>query len=322
MFCGYVAAPAKPQRGKRKKSDLPSAAPPAKASFRSTECLLLSLLRQGTCDETESPMSGVLQSRLAALKGGDGQLGGSRSSLGTAGPRPRSCSLETILDDSAPLTRQRLFQSSESLASSRSQEDGPALSAAQTGLTAASRVISQAAAGGVAASRRRWQRPRSAGSCLDIVVETREEDSSESKWQCRASSCLNVNAPEQFPPSSASRRLPSTSSSFSFSSYHPPLPSATAHKAQGPQPAAGPRAASSTSNLRTLAAPAVVRRCLSSLDVSKPPRPLPLLRAPPASSSQPPQTKPENSKSLSPSPVSACPSTSNHTNAASPRPPC
>ncbi len=64
-------------------------------------------------------LGGKLQSRLAALKGGiartgDGQLGGSCMTLSTVGstrPRARSCSLETILDDSAPLTRQQLFLS-------------------------------------------------------------------------------------------------------------------------------------------------------------------------------------------------------------------
>uniref|UniRef100_A0A3P8TGV2 DEP domain containing 1a n=1 Tax=Amphiprion percula TaxID=161767 RepID=A0A3P8TGV2_AMPPE len=183
VFCGYVAAPTTHQLGKRKKSDLPSVPPPAKSSFRSTECLLLSLLRQGTCDEAESPMTevlgGKLQSRLAALKGGsagDGQIGGSCMSLSTAvsvRPQTRSCSLENVLDDSAPLTRQPLFSSSDSL-----------------------------------------------------------------------TSCAYSNRTQA---------------------------------ATGPS---GPRPASSTSNLWTLPAPAVVRRCLSSLDVSKPPRPVSLFKPP------------------------------------------
>uniref|UniRef100_A0A3Q4IBM3 DEP domain containing 1a n=1 Tax=Neolamprologus brichardi TaxID=32507 RepID=A0A3Q4IBM3_NEOBR len=247
VFCGYVAAPSMRQHLKRKKSDLPAVPPPAKSSFRSTECLLLSLLRQGTCDETESPMSevigGKLQSRLAALKGGggadadDGPLGGSCISLSTVVPtRPqtRSCSLETILDDSAPLTRQQLFQSSDSLASwacsSRSQDDSSSITTPHT-----------------------------------------------------PASCLSVNSPSSQCQASSASHPPSLSSCHPFSSSFRPFPSSfssAATKAQGSNAATGPRPASSTSNLWTLPAPAAVRRCLSSLEVSHLSQPVSLLKAP------------------------------------------
>ncbi|XP_042340114.1 DEP domain-containing protein 1A isoform X1 [Plectropomus leopardus] len=322
VFCGYVTAPTTHQRGKRKKLDLPAAGPPAKTSFRSTECLLLSLLRQGTCDETESPMSevlgGKLQSRLAALTGGAGdvQLGGSCISLSTAGsmkPRTRSCSLETILDDSAPLTRQQLFLSNDSLAScahsNRSQSDSSAIITPDShtdftsvskstpttcenalGVTTRNRL---SVAGQSVTQRPRSWRPRSVGSCLDIVIETKEEDVKEMKWQSRATSCLNVNTPADH--SSFASRPP-------YLSYHPsylPFSSSALAKVQGSNTGpSGPRPASSTSNVQTLSAHTVVRRCISSLDVSKPSRPVSLLKPPlcaPTSTSQPPQPKPEHS---------------------------
>uniref|UniRef100_A0A665TQW6 DEP domain containing 1a n=1 Tax=Echeneis naucrates TaxID=173247 RepID=A0A665TQW6_ECHNA len=269
VYCGYVAAPTtqqQQQRGKRKKSDLPSAAPPAKASFRSTECLLLSLLRQGTCDETESPMSdvlgGKLKSRLAALKGGAaGELGGSCMSLSTVVStrrQTRSCSLETILDDSTRLSGQQLFLSNVSLASctnsTRSQEDSasiltPANHSDFTSLSKAIHDTCENALGGTArkrlsvsmagltvAQRSHSLRPHSVGSCLDIVMETREENVKETKWQSQGS-------------------------------YATTAPIA-------------PKPASSTSNLWTLPAPVVVRRCLSSLDVSKQYRPVSLFKPP------------------------------------------
>ncbi|XP_008302618.1 DEP domain-containing protein 1A isoform X1 [Stegastes partitus] len=334
VFCGYVAAPTTQQRGKRKKSDLPSVPPPAKSSFRSTECLLLSLLRQGTCDETESPMTdvlgGKLQSRLAALKGGsagDGQIGGSCMSLNTAvsmRPQTRSCSLENILDDSTPLTRQQLFLSSDSLAScaysNRSQDDSPAIITpySHSGFTSVSQTTSvtcenapgaavrhrqsvSSIAGLSAAQRLRPSRPRSVGSCLDIVIETREEDVNEIQWQGRATSCLNVNTPASQHHSSSASRPPSLSSHHPSSSSCRLFPSpfvSAATKAQESKATAGPRPASSTSNIWTLPAPAVVRRCLSSVDVSKPPRPVSLFKPPvcvPTSNSQPPKPKPEHS---------------------------
>lgn len=340
VFCGYVTA----HRGKRKNPDLPSAPPPAKSSFRSTECLLLSLIRQGTCDETESPMrdvlGGKLESRLAALKGGgasDSRLGGSCSSLNTivsTKPQSRSCSMENILGDSDALMRQQLFLSSDSLASgafsNKSIDDagttphsGPDFTSVSraTPITCenapASRVrkrLSVASVAGLPGSRR--SRPRSLGSCLDIVIETREEDDKEIRLQGRATSCFNVNAPaDQHCTSTASRSI-SSHHHHPSSPFHSvsTLPSSAVAKAQGSHAItgpSGPRPASSTSNLWTHRAPAVSRRCLSSLDVSKPPRAVSLFKPPvcaPTSSSQPPQPKPEHSKTFSPLRVcvSAC----------------
>ncbi|XP_061539447.1 DEP domain-containing protein 1A isoform X2 [Phycodurus eques] len=215
VYCGYVPAPTAYQGGKRKTPDLPSAPPPTKTSFRSTECLLLSLLRQGTCDETESPMSEVLggkvQSHLAVLRGApastdDGQLGGSYMSLSTAGSlrrQTRSCSLETVLHDSTLLPRQQIFLSNDSLA-----------------------------------------------SCFP---SSRSQDSNSRT----ASTKTSVQSPHA-----------------SFSSP----PATKAHSPDTTSEPSGPRLASSTSNLWTLPAPAVVRRCLSSLDVSKLPRPTSLFK--------------------------------------------
>lgn len=298
MFCGYVASPTTHQRGKRKMADLPSAPPPAKASFRSTECLLLSLLRQGGCDEAESPMrevlSGRLRSRSAALKGGGGGgagagadlLGASCASLSAAGSlrhQTRSCSLETILDDSSLLSRQTRFSSSDSLASRGGRS---AL------LNASDRNrLSLVAVEGLSLEKRpRPLRPRSVGSCLDIV----EEAESEPKWD---QSSLSVSPPEPH----------SSSNSASTTSYRPrPLT-----KSGGPAPstgAAGPRPAVSTSNLQILSAPTVVRRCLSSFDISKRPQADSGHRASvcvPKAGTQPPQPRAEHSKSRL---LSACPS--------------
>ncbi|XP_041862850.1 DEP domain-containing protein 1A isoform X1 [Melanotaenia boesemani] len=331
VFCGYVTAPAKLQHGKRKKSDLPAVPPPAKSSFRSTECLLLSLLRQGSCDEVESPMSdvlgGKLQSRLAALKGGgDSQLGGSCTSLSTVGsmkPQTRSCSLELLLDDSAPLSQQQLFLSSDSLApcsqSKKSQDDSPSVAAQESpsdftsvfktnqitcknhpGATIRNRVSVISTTGVPAAQRLRSLRPRSVGSCLDIVVETTEEETKEIKWQGRATSCLNVNTPASQNHSSSALHptlsyQPPSSPHHLFSSFSP-----AATKVQGSSAATGPgmsRNASSTCNLWTLPAPAVVRRCLSSLDVSKSSQPVSLLKpvCVPARNFQHSQPSPEHS---------------------------
>ncbi|XP_029284666.1 DEP domain-containing protein 1A isoform X2 [Cottoperca gobio] len=321
LFINVLAPTTTHQRGKRKKFDLPSVPPPVKTSFRSTECLLLSLLRQGTCDETESPMTevlgGKLRSRLAAPKGGfesagNGQLGGSCMSLSTISstrPRTRSSSLETILDDSAPLSRQQLFLSNDSLASCaysiRSQGDSVASTTPHSHTDFPSVSKATPFTSGCAtrdrlsvAQRSRTLRPRSIGSCLDIVIETREEDVKESKWQGRAASCLNVNTPaDQHHSSSASRppSLPSYPPAFSSYAPFPSFSSSALAKVQGSRATtgpSGPRAASSTSNLWTLPAPAVVRRCLSSLDVSKPSRTVSLFKLPVCVPAQP---KPEHS---------------------------
>lgn len=322
VFCGYVTTPTLHQRGKRKKADLPSAPPPAKAYFPSTECLLLSLLRQGGCDETESPMrdvlSGRLQSRSVALKAGGtsagvGHLGGSCVSLSTAGSlryQTRSCSMETILDDSSHVSRQKLFLSSESLAScgTRSRDDSCAVSSSKSirlvtsGEANRNRLSVGSVEGLSVAKRPRPLRPHSVGSCLDIVEETREEAENEPNRQGRSSSCLNVSSPE--------RRCSSNSTPTFTTSCHPlPSSSLAVTKSRGSTystGAAGPRPAISTFNLQTLSAPTVVRRCLSSFDISKRPQPDSLNRTSvclPNASIKPPQPKPEHSKNLL---LSAC----------------
>ncbi|XP_011472514.1 DEP domain-containing protein 1A isoform X1 [Oryzias latipes] len=291
VFCGYVTGPSKLQRGKRKNSDFPSVAPPAKSSFRSTECLLLSLLKQGSCDETESPMREVigrkLQSRLEAEKAGS-QLRGSCTSLSTVvsgRPKTRSFSLETILDDSTSFTQQHLFQSNSSLAScshsDMCRDDTPTITTRENPLALTCDLRTQTfkhegaltnngLSGFSSASQRsRALRPQSVGSCLDIVSHTGDKRVNGIRWQGRSTSCLNVNTPAN---NSSSASHPSFSSHHSFPSSF--LPSTTKVQPSGPRPA------SSTSNVRMLPASAVVRRCQSSMDVSKPPRPISLLIPP------------------------------------------
>ncbi|KAJ0065670.1 hypothetical protein NL108_015193, partial [Boleophthalmus pectinirostris] len=294
VFCGYVAAPSSQQLGKRKKPDLPSVPPPAKASFRSTECLLLSLLRQGGCDETESPMREVLGVQLQNRGLGDALLGGSCMNLSTTTfvrPRTRSCSLETILDDS--LSQKKLFQSSDCLelsASNKSESSclttpssssdftcnsTPSTSGCAPEVRSRKRLSLSSMKGLRSAQRMRSLRPRSVGSCLDIVVETGEEEAKESRFSTRAASCLDVNTPAaQQPP---------------FLPPCPAFPPSALAKAHGPSAATGPRPAASTSNLQIPRALTVTRRCISTLDVSKPPPPLSLFKQPL------PQSKPGNS---------------------------
>ncbi|XP_043985715.1 DEP domain-containing protein 1A isoform X3 [Gambusia affinis] len=205
VLCGYVAAPPTLQRGKRKSSELPSAAaaPPAKSSFLSTECLLLSLLRQGSCDEAESPMRGVLSGTLQSRKeSGGGGAGG--TNLKTVCLRTRSCSLETILDRSPPLRGLQAFPSSDKNPVFPPQEGH--LNATFT--TKAESFVHENAAGVVTRRKRSGSRIRPLDgqassrprSCLDIVMETKEEEHGGTKW----SSCLNVN---QYPPSSSQHLL-------------------------------------------------------------------------------------------------------------------
>lgn len=303
-------------RGKRKKTDLPSAPPPAKAPFPSTECLLLSLLRQGGCDEADSPMrdvlSGKLQSRSAALKGGTtsvgvDHLGGSCVSLSTAGSlryQTRSCSLETIPDDSCRLSRQKLFLSSDSLAScsAGSRDDSCAGSSSrsfrQNTSGETNRLSAVSVEGLSVAKRSRPLRPRSVGSCLDIVVETREdEEEKEPKWQGRSTGCLNESHSEHHHPSDSSPTS-TTSCHLLPSSSHVVAKSQRSNSSAG---AGGPRPAISTSNLQTLSAPTFVRRCLSSFDISKRPQLdsfhlTSVFR--PNVSIKPPQPKTKHSKSL------------------------
>ncbi|XP_041695295.1 DEP domain-containing protein 1A isoform X1 [Coregonus clupeaformis] len=160
VLCGYIVAP-KTQRGKRKNQEEPSYPQSAKNphmngavnQFKSTECLLLSLIRKEAFEEGDSPMREVFsskaQSTFAALKTGCARrvpqmglpgrrassgdvLGGSSPSLACSESsgassvrlrRPRSCSLERILDESAEsdsCSQHKLFQSTESLASCKS----------------------------------------------------------------------------------------------------------------------------------------------------------------------------------------------------------
>ncbi|XP_055077380.1 DEP domain-containing protein 1A isoform X1 [Periophthalmus magnuspinnatus] len=294
VFCGYVA-PSTQQLGKRKKPDLPSLPPPAKASFRSTECLLLSLLRQGGCDEAESPMREVLGIQLQNRGLSDALSGGSCMNLSTMNfsrPQTRSYSLETILDDS--LSQKKLFQTSDSLelsaSNTRSESSSlttpssysdftynstPSTSGCALEVCSRKRLSLSSMKGLRSSQRMRPLRPCSVGSCLDIVVETREEEAKESRFSTRAASCLDVRAPAALPPPSL-----------------PPCPAFTPPalaKAHGPSAATGPRPAASTSNLQTPRLPTVTRRCISSLDVSKPPPPMSLFKRPL------PQPKPENS---------------------------
>nr|XP_057929246.1 DEP domain-containing protein 1A [Doryrhamphus excisus] len=317
VYCGYVAAPAAHHHGKRKKHDLPSVPPPAKTSFRSTECLLLSLLRQGTCDETESPMREVLGGKVQrenTVSADGAYFGSSCTSLNTAGSlrrQTRSCSLETILDDSTSLVRQPIFLSNDSLAScfssNRSQDTKRWTPPGYSELTSASTTIAPSESAPQTSKRRsiavqsatqrlHTLRPRSVGSCLDIVVETNEEDIKEIRWKSRAASCLNVNTSREEHHSIVTAHLP-----LGCDKPHSTFSSSPATKACPPAASAEPsrpRPASSTSSLWTLPPPATFRRCLSSLDVFKPPPPTSLFKPSvcvPAASTQLPLPKSEHS---------------------------
>ncbi|KAJ8408470.1 hypothetical protein AAFF_G00258840 [Aldrovandia affinis] len=146
VLCGCVVVP-KMQRGKRKNQDEPSCPQPPKTPhlnnanpFKSTECLLLSLIRKEAFEEADSPMGEVFFSkplldplregcnrRIQQLDFAHGRargrsaMGGSCQNLsqtpGTGAVsmrlRPRSCSLEGIVEDCPQRT---LFQSTEHLA--------------------------------------------------------------------------------------------------------------------------------------------------------------------------------------------------------------
>ncbi|KAI5610157.1 DEP domain-containing protein 1A, partial [Silurus asotus] len=129
VLCGYAAAP-NTQRGKRKNLEELSYPQPAKAphlnsanAFRSTECLLLSLIRKESFEETDSPMKEVFASKIRT------QFAGSRARSNSRQlnrfPR-RSCSLERILDESVDsCPKWELFRSAESLASTRTNSTSP-----------------------------------------------------------------------------------------------------------------------------------------------------------------------------------------------------
>uniref|UniRef100_A0A8C1NGF5 DEP domain-containing protein n=1 Tax=Cyprinus carpio TaxID=7962 RepID=A0A8C1NGF5_CYPCA len=156
VMCGYITAP-KTQRGKRKSQEEPNCPQPSKIPyvnaanlFKSTECLLLSLIRREAFDEADSPMREVFSSKaetkLESHRAQEPVFRGRRASDGdrldgsyleipqahkTEVPfgrlRSRSCSLEGIVDN---LSKNRHLRSSESLQScssdkSSSQTDSP-----------------------------------------------------------------------------------------------------------------------------------------------------------------------------------------------------
>ncbi|KAG7266197.1 hypothetical protein CRUP_012626, partial [Coryphaenoides rupestris] len=290
---------------KRKMPYPPCFPPPTKTSFRSTECLLLSLIRQGSCDEAESPMkevfSSTVQSQLRSLKGGEARrtrLSQSRSSVSSARSRPRSCSMENVLDDSAPFS-QRLFLSNESLSGSfcgdlhhaaRSESTAERRDAAEpivrkeNAESADRKMLSLASLPGLVGTRRsRLTRPFSTGSCLDIVMESREEVSKETMGRSRAASCLDVSTPtpqtrstsavSTRPLPSSSAEEPYSSSSSALSHLHDPTttgpPGSGSYTAPGMSSSLWSLHAGSTDSSGT----AIARRCHSSLDLSGPPRP-------------------------------------------------
>ncbi|XP_051509850.1 DEP domain-containing protein 1A isoform X3 [Myxocyprinus asiaticus] len=141
VICGYITT-SKTQCGKRKNQEEPNCPQPAKAPllnavnlFKSTECLLMSLIRKEAFDEAESPMKEVFsskeQSKLETLRAqqpvfrsrrastGDGDgLEGSYLEAPVGRHQPRSCSLERIIVNSVDsCSNCKLFQSSESLQS-------------------------------------------------------------------------------------------------------------------------------------------------------------------------------------------------------------
>ncbi|KAL1270134.1 hypothetical protein QQF64_032423 [Cirrhinus molitorella] len=148
VMCGYITA-SKTQRGKRKNQEEPCCPQPAKTPyvnaanlFKSTECLLLSLIRKEAFDEADSPMREVFSSKaetkLETLRAQQSVFRGRRASDGdrldgsyleipqvhkTEVPygrlRSRSCSLEGIVDKHSV---NKAIRSSESLQSCSSDK--------------------------------------------------------------------------------------------------------------------------------------------------------------------------------------------------------
>ncbi|XP_017322446.1 DEP domain-containing protein 1A isoform X1 [Ictalurus punctatus] len=216
VLCGYATAPST-QRGKRKNLEELSCPQPAKAphlnsanAFRSTECLLLSLIRKESFEETESPMKEVFATKIKT------QFASSRArSNGRLLNRfpHRSSSLERILDESADsCPKWELFRSAESLASFRTNstdnsspqgsspadmEPKPDVSSSMSCNTSPSETcpsIETSQSNSSSSSylseyqptcqRTARPRPRSIGNCLDIL-EHRE----------MSASCFSINAP-------------------------------------------------------------------------------------------------------------------------------
>ncbi|KAI7798067.1 DEP domain containing 1a, partial [Triplophysa rosa] len=147
VMCGYIKAP-KVQCGKRKNQEEPTYPQPTKAPhlnaanlFKSTECLLMSLLRKEVCDEVESPMKEVFSSKAETeferhraqqpifrdrrASAGD-RLEGGYLEAPVGRLRSRSCSMEGIVDNSVDsFTKNKLFRSSESLHFSGSDKSIP-----------------------------------------------------------------------------------------------------------------------------------------------------------------------------------------------------
>ncbi|KAF5901481.1 DEP domain-containing protein 1A isoform X1, partial [Clarias magur] len=212
VLCGYAPAPST-QHGKRKNLDDLSCPQPAKVphlnsanAFRSTECLLLSLIRKESFEEDESPMKEVFTRKIYTRSRSNGrQL--------NRFPK-RSCSLERILDESTEsCPKWELFRSAESLSSIRTNStdssspqesapvdmepkpDGsssmscdtspgetfPGITTSQSSSSSSSYLFSECQ---LTSQRTARPRPRSIGNCLDIL-ERREI----------SASCFSINAP-------------------------------------------------------------------------------------------------------------------------------
>ncbi|XP_026125040.1 DEP domain-containing protein 1A isoform X1 [Carassius auratus] len=216
VMCGYSTAP-KTQRGKRKSQEEPNCPQPSKTPyvsaanlFKSTECLLLSLIRKEAFDEADSPMREVFSSKAETKleshrtqqpvcrgrRASDGdRLDGSYLEIPQAHKtevpfgrlRSRSCSLEGIVDNHS---KNRLLRSSESLQSCGSDKSSQTNSPVDPNLEFELQYSSVSINSGVQTSsnntssqlpsdlRRTNQRPsrarpRSIGNLLDIE-ENRE----------------------------------------------------------------------------------------------------------------------------------------------------
>ncbi|XP_073675588.1 DEP domain-containing protein 1A [Garra rufa] len=296
VMCGYITA-SKTQRGKRKNQEEPNCPQPAKTPyvntanlFKSTECLLLSLIRKEAFDEADSPMREVFSSKaetkLESLRTQQSVFRGRRASDGdrlddsyleipqahkTEVPygrlRSRSCSLEGIVDSHS---KNRLLRSSESLQSCSSDKStdspidpnlkfelqGSSISINSCVQTSGSNTSSQLPSD----LRRNYQRPskprpRSMGNLFDIE-ENRE----------MSASSISIHAPV-----AEITMRPDSTSSIGL---------------RGP----GLRSLhGSCMDIR--AGPSFSRRCQSSLDLSKPasaqPPSAPLARQPEQSLLQP-----------------------------------
>lgn len=269
-MCGYIKAP-KVQCGKRKRQEELTCPQPTKAPhlnaanlFKSTECLLMSLLRKEVCDEVESPMKEVFSSKAETqlerrraqqpafrdrgASAGD-RLEGSCLEAPVGRLRSRSCSMEGIEDNSVDSFTKKLFRSSESLhfsggdksipqTNSPFDHEGPAFSSCpgdpkfQNVKSASFRLPSDLRRTNQRPAR---ARPRSIGNLLDI------EENKE-----MSASCFSIHAP------------------VAEITMRPDCSSSIGLRAQGwPVSLHG-----SCMDVRT--GPTISRRCQSSVDLSKP----------------------------------------------------